>query len=69
MLSFFHPADQCTGGSFGVGICVEAFNNVACRVADLPYKLRYEAFFPTNPLERKLAADFIVHPIYKEREY
>jgi len=69
MLCFFHSTDQWTGGSFGVGICVKTFNNVACGVANLPYKLRYEAFFPTNSLERKLAADFILHPICKERDY
>ena len=64
MVSFANPANQAAGNAFGIDVRVQTLNDIACGVADLPYKLRNETFCPAHTLKCKFAPCFVSHPLY-----
>jgi hypothetical protein len=63
VVPFANPTNQTAGNAFRIDVGVQTLNNIACGVANLPYKLRNETFCPAHTLKGKFAPYFISHPL------
>lgn len=63
MFAFLYTSYQAAQFTFGIGVRMEAFNDIHSRIADLPNDFRDETFLPANARKRKFASDLILDPV------